>query len=379
MPDSGSSILVLNSGSSSLKFGLFRPGSGDEDLLLQGSAEGIGREGGSLRIHDASGTVVVERQHVLESQADALRTVAAALEGHGYPALAAVGHRVVHGGPHLREHCRITPEVLDTLSASVHFAPLHIPMSVELIRQAQQAFAVPHVACFDTAFHRTLPEVACHLPLPTRYYEQGVIRYGCHGLSCESVLHQLGARVPAKVIIAHLGSGASVTAVRDGRSVDTSMGLTPTGGILMGTRTGDLDPGVLLYLMRTDGGDADVLENLLNHHCGLDGLSGGESDMQALLNRSHAGDPMAQLAVEAFCMSVRKAIGSYAAVLEGIDLLIFTGGIGEHSQAVRDRICSGLEWLLGSSPGNASRVVVLPAEEELEIARHTRALLNSAR
>jgi acetate kinase len=371
------SILVLNSGSSSLKFGLFGPGSADEELLLHGSAEGIGRASGSLRIRDANGAAVLEQEHVLETQPEALKTIASALAGHDYPPLAAVGHRIVHGGPRLREHQRITPEMLDTLSASVHFAPLHIPLALQVVRQAQETFAVPHFACFDTAFHRTLPQVACHLPLPARYFEQGVMRYGFHGLSCESVLRQLGGSVPAKVIVAHLGNGASVTAIHEGRSVDTSMGLTPTGGVPMGTRTGDLDPGVVLYLIRTEGLDVDALEKLLNQECGLAGLSGGESDMQALLSRCDEGDAVAQLAVNAFCTGVRKCIGGYVALLGGVDMLIFTGGIGEHSSTVRNRICEGLEAVgIDSSAGaEKPKVRVLPSEEEVQIARHTRALL----
>lgn len=380
MTDAGKSILVLNSGSSSLKFGLFRAGSSDEELLLHGSADGIGRQSGRLQIRDAAGAIVLDQEHLAESQPQALASIASALESHQYPAPAAVGHRIVHGGPHLREHQLITAEVLETLRSSIHFAPLHIPLALELVKQAQETFPVPHFACFDTVFHRTLPDVASHLPLPARYFNEGVLRYGFHGLSCESVLHQLGNRFPSKLIIAHLGNGASVTAVRDGKSVDTSMGLTPTGGVPMSTRTGDLDPGVLLYLMRTEKLDADALENLLNHECGLAGLSGGESDMQELLMRRDAGDPLAGLAVDAFCTGVREAIGSYAALLGGIDLLIFTAGIGEHSSAVRDLICTGLDFL-GIAPGSGgagSKVLVLPSQEEVQIARHTRALLSSA-
>lgn len=380
MPDDGKSILVLNSGSSSLKFGLFRAGASDEELLLHGSADGIGRQNGSLQIRNADGVTVLDQEHLLESQPEALKGIASALQGQRYPPLAAVGHRIVHGGPHLREHQLITTEVLKTLQSSVHFAPLHIPAALQLVKQAQEIFPVPQFACFDTAFHRTLPEVAAHLPLPIRYFEAGVLRYGFHGLSCESALHQLADHRPAKVIIAHLGNGASVTAVHDGRSIDTSMGLTPTGGIPMSTRTGDLDPGVLLYLMRTENLDADALESLLNHECGLAGLAGGESDMQALLLRRDAGDPAAGLAVDAFCTGVRKAIGAYAALLGGLDLLIFTGGIGEHSSVVRDLICTGLEFLGVARGGDGvDKIIVIPSQEEVQIARHTRALLNVER
>ncbi|HEV2577260.1 MAG TPA: acetate/propionate family kinase [Acidobacteriaceae bacterium] len=368
-------ILVLNSGSSSLKFGLYSPGSesADEQLLLEGSAEGIGRGSGTLHIRNAAGDNLLHRDHILESQPEALDAILSALGDYTHATPIAVGHRVVHGGPHLREHTRITPAVLSTLEASVHFAPLHIPQSLALIHQAQAALPqIPQFACFDTAFHRTLPEVAAHLPIPTRFYEAGVIRYGFHGLSCESVVARLSP-IPRRLIIAHLGNGSSITAVLNGKSVDTSMGLTPTGGIPMGTRSGDLDPGVLLYLLRNEKLSADQLEDLLNHQCGLFAFSNGESDMQALLAREASNDPAATLAIDAFCTAIRKYIGSYAALLGGLDLLVFTGGIGQHSSAIRSRISAGLDFL-GLNP---SKVLALPAQEELQIARHTRVLLGS--
>jgi acetate kinase len=369
-------ILVLNSGSSSLKFGLFGPGSGDagEELLLEGSADGIGRAAGSLRIRNAAGDDLLRRDHLLESQPEALGAIFSAFNAYANAKPLAVGHRVVHGGPHLREHQRITPELLGTLKASVHFAPLHIPQALELIRQVQQLLPdTPQFACFDTAFHRTLPEVAQHLAIPTRYCDAGVIRYGFHGLSCESVVARLRP-TPERLVIAHLGNGSSITAVRNGRSIDTSMGLTPTGGIPMGTRSGDLDPGVLLYLLRSEGLSADALEDLLNHQCGLFAFSNGESDMQALLAREAERDACAALAIEAFCTAVRKFIGAYAGLMGGVDRLVFTGGIGEHSAVLRARICDGLGFL-GLSAKATDRVVALASEEELQIARHTRALL----
>lgn len=372
-------ILVLNSGSSSLKFGLYAPTDSDEQLLLEGSAEGIGRESGSLHIRNAAGDDLLRRDHILESQPEALAAILSALRDHAQTSPIAVGHRVVHGGPHLREHRRITPAVLSTLEASVHFAPLHIPQSLALIKQAQQALPdTPQFACFDTAFHRTLPEVAAHLPIPTRFYEAGVIRYGFHGLSCESVVGRLNP-IPARLIIAHLGNGSSITAVLNGKSIDTSMGLTPTGGIPMGTRSGDLDPGVLLYLLRNENLSPDELEDLLNHQCGLFAFSNGESDMQALLAREAANDQAAALAIDAFCTAIRKYIGAYAALLGGaagmggLDQLVFTGGIGQHSSAIRNRITTGLDFL-GLNPG---KILALPAQEELQIARHTRVLLRS--
>jgi len=376
MSTSGSAqtVLVLNSGSSSLKFGVFRRGDEDEDLLLEGSAEGIGRDNGSLKIRSADGKVLLSQEHLLESQQEALQKLASSLAQHLHEVPAAVGHRVVHGGPHLREHQLLTPDVVQQLEAAVHFAPLHIPQAVALIKQAQAIFPdCLHFACFDNAFHRTMPEVAAHLPLPVRYFEQGVIHYGFHGISYESIVHRLGDALPARAIFAHLGSGSSVAAVLDGKSIDTSMGLTPTGGVIMGTRTGDLDPGVLLYLMRSESMDADALEKMLNHECGLAGLSHGENDMQALLERSQNGDAPAELAISAFSLSVRKFIGAYAALMGGVDLLVFTGGIGQHSEAIRKRICDGLQFL-GLDAGS-QKIKVMPTDEERQIARHCRQLL----
>lgn len=375
VPAHDNAILVLNSGSSSLKFGLFDPGPTGEQLILQGQADGIGRNSGSLRIRNAVGDDILRRDNILESQPEALANILSALRDIAHTSPIAVGHRVVHGGPRLREHQRITPEVLSTLEASVHFAPLHIPQSLALIRQTQQALPnTPNFACFDTAFHRTMPEVAAHLPIPTRLYDAGVIRYGFHGLSCKSVVARLNP-TPSRVVIAHLGNGSSITAVLNGKSIDTSMGLTPTGGIPMGTRSGDLDPGVLVYLLRNEHLSADELEQFLNHQCGLFAFSNGESDMQALLQRESAGDPAATLAIDAFCTSIRKYIGSYAALMGGLDLLVFTGGIGQHSEVIRTRVCNGLSFL-GLAPGS-NKVVALPSQEELEIARHVRVLLQS--
>jgi acetate kinase len=381
VPLNDNAIVVLNSGSSSLKFGLFTRGDGtnsDEQLILEGSADNIGRDSGSLRVRDASGNDLLRRDHILESQPEALAAIIDSLRSFVHTTPIAVGHRVVHGGPHLREHQRITPEVLTTLEASVHFAPLHIPQSLELIRQTQQALpGTPNFACFDTAFHRTLPEVAAHLPIATRFRDAGVIRYGFHGLSCESVVARLNP-IPPRVVIAHLGNGSSITAVLNGKSVDTSMGLTPTGGIPMSTRTGDLDPGVIVYLLRNEHLSADALEQLLNRQSGLFAFSNGESDMQALLAREAAKDPTAALAIDAFCTAIRKFIGAYAALMGGLDLLVFTGGIGEHSDPIRSRICNGLGFLgLDPESSNPRKVLALPSQEELEIARHTRVLLGT--
>ncbi|MGC2794629.1 MAG: acetate/propionate family kinase [Candidatus Sulfotelmatobacter sp.] len=365
-------ILVLNSGSSSLKFGIYRRGASDEEAVLTGSAEGIGRGNGTLNIRSSDGTVLVRRERIHESQSDALTALAAAIQEHIHTAPVAVGHRVVHGGPHLLTHQLITPQVLDQLRAAVHFAPLHIPQALALITEAQAIFSsAAHYACFDDAFHRTMPEVASHLPIPERYFEAGIRRYGFHGLSYESLVRRLGSRLPERAIFAHLGNGASLCALRNGRSVDTTMGLTPTGGIPMGTRSGDLDPGVFLYLVRNEKLGADELEDLLNHQSGLFALSSGESDVKALEERALRNDPRAILALDVFATSIRKAIGAYVALLGGIDLLVFTGGIGEHSQRIRSAATAGLE-VLGLT---ADKIQALPTQEETQIAYHCRALM----
>jgi acetate kinase len=376
-------ILVLNSGSSSLKFGVYRrasSGGGDESPLLAGSAEDIGQSNGTFRIRFSDGNLPVVRKGILESQSDALSALAATVRDHVDTAPVAVGHRVVHGGPELRTHQLITPRVLDQLRAATHFAPLHIPQALALIASAQSIFpSALHYACFDDAFHRTIPEVASHLPLPQRYFDAGIQRYGFHGLSYESLVRHFGERLPARAIFAHLGNGASLCALRNGISIDTTMGLTPTGGIPMGTRSGDLDPGVFLYLLRNEklgtGELADKLagklEDLLNHQSGLFALSGGESDVKMLEERIRSNDPRAALALNVFAVSVRKVIGAYVALLGGVDLLVFTGGIGEHSDYVRSLAASGLEFL-GLT---ADKIQIVPTEEELQIARHCRRMM----
>jgi acetate kinase len=369
-------IFVLNSGSSSLKFGVYDRDGGskdeDEKPLLTGSADRIGKSNGTLNIRSADGKLLVQQNSVHESQSQALRIVATAIREHIPAAPVAVGHRVVHGGPKLRRHQLITPDVLDELRAAIHFAPLHIPQALSLIASAQTAFpSAAQFACFDDAFHRTIPEIASRFPLPGRYFDAGIQRYGFHGISYESLVHHFGTKLPGKAIFAHLGNGSSLCALRDGVSIDTTMGLTPTGGIPMGTRSGDLDPGVLLYLLRNEKLDAEKLEDLLNHRCGLFALSGGESDVKTLEERSRSGDSKASLALEVFAVSTRKTIGAYMALLGGVDLLVFTGGIGEHSKHVRSAATNGLE-VLGLT---ADKIQIVPTQEEKQIARHCREMI----
>lgn len=373
MPDS--SILVINTGSSSLKLGLYVEQDGDEQLLVDGLADGVGRSSGKLELSDASGHVLRSESRKFDTQQDALSQASSWLAelSEGMPC--AIGHRLVHGGPRLVAHQPITPEVLKELRECVHFAPLHIPVALELIEAAERAYPrVPQFACFDTAFHSTIPEAAARFALPRELYDEGIRRYGFHGLSYESIVRQLGRDLPSRTVIAHLGSGASLAAVRDGRSVDTTMGLTPTGGIPMATRCGDLDPGVLLYLLRRKQASADSLEELLNRESGLKALSGGKADMRDLESAADGGDVEARLAIEIFCASIRKVIASYAAVLGGLDMLVFAGGIGEHSARARGEVCRGLDFL-GISADALGKVRVVASQEDRQIARHCRAML----
>lgn len=388
MPPTSSPVLALNSGSSSLKFGIFTDAEHDVRALYCGSIDGIGSKESRLRIRSFDGAIIAEEMHSSATQPEALRAVGKALAKLHLPPLAAVAHRIVHGGPELREHQRLTPEVLKKLESAAAFAPLHVPVELALIRETQSQFPlVPQVVCFDTAFHRDLPEAAARFALPGNLWATGVRRYGFHGLSCESILHTLGKQILARAVIAHLGNGASITALADGVSVDTSMGLTPTGGIIMGTRTGDLDPGVVVQLVRTAHLAAEQLQELLDKQSGLLGISGISSDMREL--HYAAGDAHARLAIEMFCRAAKKQVGAFAAVLGGLDLIVFSGGIGEHDAEVRAQICSGLEFLgvsldaernaqhsaIISSNSSKVAVRIVGSDEEAQIARHTFALL----
>lgn len=384
-------ILVVNSGSSSLKFGLYVQRDGEEQAVLDGLADGIGRDSGKLELKDAQSQTLRSETIRFASEDEALSQGARWLAELSPLKPVAVGHRVVHGGPHLLAHQLITPAVLAELQDSIHFAPVHIPTALRLITAAEKAYPqLPQFACFDTTFHATIPEVASRFALPRSLFDEGIHRYGFHGLSYESIVYQLGGELPSNTVIAHLGNGASLAAVKDGRSVDTSMGLTPTGGIPMATRSGDLDPGVLLYLLRVKKMNADSLEHLLNRESGLTGISAGKSDMRDLESAAAGGDHKAQMAIEIFCAGIRKVIAAYAAVLGGIDLLVFSGGIGEHSAPVRSSVCDGLGFLgvLIDGTGNQSnstalstkgskvQVRIVTSQEDLQIARHSRDLLH---
>ncbi len=382
-------ILALNSGSSSLKFGVYRVGASGAEICVSGEAESIGEGEGKFSLRDSRGAMLATETARFPSPREAIARIGKALDDLNLPAPAGIGHRIVHGGPNLRAHCLIDDRVLTELEAATAFAPLHMPAALSVIRFARDHFpGLKQAACFDTVFHADMPGLARTLPLPEALRSHGLHRYGFHGLSCESILRQLGADAPKQLVIAHLGAGASITAVESGGSIDTSMGLTPTGGVIMATRSGDLDPGILIYLLREKGFDAATLETLVNHRSGLLGVSGISGDMRAL----HAAGPAnanARLATRMFRYSVRKEIAAMIAALDGIDMLVFTGGIGENDAEARAEICAGLAWAgivldadrnrAAVNPMNASgsrcRVMVLPSLEDEQIARHSWALL----
>ena len=399
-------ILVLNPGSSSIKFSMHEVGDGSAECrsLYEGELGGIGGRSEKLVFRDAAGNDLSGRLGVVKpgSMEEAIAIVERAVGLDGLPSIDAVGYRVVHPGAHLRGHQRLTAEVLVELRAACEFAPLHDPEALAMIGETMRRFSgMPHIACFDTVFHETMPEEATVYALPFAVRRQGVRRYGFHGLSCESVVAQLreaqGITFPRRMVIAHPGSGCSVTACIDGRSVDTTMGLTPTGGVMMGTRTGDLDPGVVLFLLRQAGATVDSVERMIDGDAGLRAL-GGVNDMRELRKRAAEGNARASLAIRVFCRSVVKAIAGFIA-LYGVDAIVFTGGIGEHDAASRGEIAGALSGLgveldfaanqlQQKTVGQAVRkisdedspvaVYVAPAQEDRMIAQHVAEMCHTA-
>lgn len=380
------SVLTINGGSSSIRFAVYDAGNGLR-RRLNGKIDRIGVRGTSISVPDSSvGRALVRNGGV----ADQRTAVDALLDWFAQEpvaaSVAAVGHRVVHGARHT-EPARITPGLLRELRRITPYAPVHLPREIGLIDAFRQRYPrLPQVACFDTAFHRTMPRVAKLLPIPRRYAAKGVERYGFHGLSYSYVMEELGRLDPAaaqgRVIVAHLGNGASLAAVQHGKCIDTSMGFTPAAGLVMSTRTGDLDPGIAYYLARTERMSAARFQRMINLESGLLGVSGTTSDMQDLL-ALEASDARAADAVALFCYQARRGIGSFAAALGGLESLVFTGGIGENAPTVRRRICDGLDFLgivladarnarnaaRISTPSSRVTVRVIPTDEQLTIAR----------
>jgi acetate kinase len=386
-------ILTINAGSSSLKAALYDV-AGPERLRLAVQVERIGESGSRMQIVDDRGVLLFERAAGLDDHQTAARLFFEWLQER-QPTMAptAIGHRLVHGGLAHRAPCLLTAEVLADLQALVLIDPDHLPQALAVIRVTGEMFpSVPHVGCFDTAFHRSMPRVAQRYPLPPQLAEAGIIRYGFHGLSCEFILQALAAmdadQARGRIVIAHLGNGASLTAVRDGLSIETTMGFTPTGGIMMGTRSGDLDPGVLVHLLEARDTSPEALNRLVNHEAGLLGVSGVSGDMRDLLEKE-SSDPRAAEAIALFCYLARKQLGALVAVLGGLDTLIFTAGIGEHAAIVRERICVDFEFLgleldverndrhapVVSRGGSRVVVRVMKTDEDVMIARHVRHLL----
>jgi acetate kinase len=378
-------VLALNGGSSSLKFAAFSVdvGGGEPEELARGAVLRIGSDEAVLHLAAVGTTRREERCDAPDLRA-AVPPVFEALTRLGI-GLDAVGHRIVHGGPKHFQPARIDDALVASLREAIPFAPLHLPGELALIEAVRKEHPVlPQVACFDTAFHVRMPFVAKRFPLPSLLWDAGVRRYGFHGLSYESIVRTLGPLASGRVIVAHLGNGASMVALSDGEPLETTMGFTPAAGLVMGTRPGDLDPGVVVYLARARGMDASALEDLFNRRSGLLALSETTSDMQALL-AARASDPRAELAVAVFCYSARKWIGALAAVLGGLDTLVFTGGIGEHAAPVREEICRGLGHLgvgldaarnarsdaIVTADGSRCAVRVIATDEERVVALHT--------
>jgi acetate kinase len=387
MASMSSRILTLNGGSSSIKFAVFTSHSKPE-RILGGHIDRIGEPEPML-----TATEIAKQQHyrVPISGTD-YRQAAEGLIGWitewaSHQPFAAVGHRVVHGGVSFNQHQVVTPELLQELYRTQSLDLAHLPREIALIEAFQSRFSdTPQIACFDTAFHRDLPRIAQILPIPRRYTDAGIRRLGFHGLSYMYLVEELrridDAAVEGRVVLAHLGSGASLTALHRGLPVDTSMAFTPTAGMVMGTRPGDLDPGLLISIMRSENLTAEQMNELVSYHCGLAGVSDSTSDMRELIARS-SSDTNAADAVDLFCYQAKKWIGSYAAVLGGIDTLVFSGGIGEHSAESRAGICGGLEFLgiqldpalnsasaaVISTPESRVTVRVIPTDEELMVAK----------
>jgi acetate kinase len=379
-------VLAINGGSSSIRFAVFEAG-GALRRCLGGKIDRIGLGGTRITLDDQAAHPRVPRRLSASEHRAALQALFDWLEAHPvFDSVKAAGHRVVHGMRHSKPE-RVTPRLLAELKRITPYDPEHLPREIGLIEAIMERYPkLPQIACFDTAFHRTMPRVAKLLPIPRRYSARGVERYGFHGLSYAYLMEELGRIDPrgakGRVILAHLGNGASLAAVRGGKSIDTSMAFTPTAGLVMSTRSGDLDPGLIYYLERTEHMTPSQFQWMVNHESGLLGVSGTSPDLRDLCARE-ATDPRAAQAVELFCYQVRKWIGSYAAALGGLDTLVFAAGIGENSPLIRDRICGELGFLgvaldrrrnarnapLISPDAGRVRVRVIHTDEELMIAR----------
>ena len=387
-------VLAINGGSSSIKFALYEVAE-VQRKVFEGSLERIGLPKSLLRIKGLAQTDNFSKDIIAGDQKAAVGVLMDWIQKRvGADALTAVGHRMVQGGPKYSEPQIVTREILDDLYLYEAFDPEHLPQELMIIEAFIYQFPdVPQVLCFDTAFHHDMPRVAQILAIPRRYETKGVRRFGFHGISYSFLMRELARLegedvLDSKVILAHLGNGASLAAVKDGKSIDTSMGFTPSAGLVMGTRCGDLDPGLNYYLARTEGMDAGQFQHMVNEESGLLGISETSSDMKDLILHE-ANDIRAKEAIEVFCYQTKKWIGSYSAALGGLDTLVFAGGIGENVPVIRSRICKGLEYLgvdideafnknnegLISKKTGRVTVRVIRTDEEFMIAEQTRQLL----
>ena len=395
-------ILVINDGSSSVKASVFcAEAGGDLRRVMEGEASGLGTDAARMELRGPGGEDWAQGIDAggMKDVTGAVTAISEAVSRPGRPKVDAVGYRVVHPGARLKGHQRATPEVMEELRRAEEFAPLHDPAAVATVEEMMRRLpGAGHFLCFDTVFHETMPEVATTYALPRAVRDRGVRRYGFHGLSCESVVRQMRASAdrgemafPRRMILAHLGSGCSVTAVVGGESLDNSMGLTPDGGVVMGTRPGDLDPGVVLWMLRQETGDLHAavsrVEGTLNRDAGVHAISEMPNDVRAVRETAAKGNAQARLALRIFTRSVKKTLAGYVGLMGGVDALVFAGGIGEHDAASRQEIVEGLGCMgitidaarnsgAGkgiqriSADGATAAVYVVPAEEEMAIAGH---------
>jgi acetate kinase len=391
-------ILTINSGSSSIKFSLYKM-EDREEKVLSGRVEGIRQQNTIFFVQDSTGKILKQQRLTIHNHRHALKTILNWLKSNGFDRkLDAIGHRVVHGGRKYSKPVIVTPGLLKELRKLGPFLPEHLPHEIAAIETAGRSYPrIKQVACFDTAFHRNMPMYAQLYALPRSLIKEGVLRYGFHGISYEYIISQLSREkdrkaAKSRIIIAHLGHGASMVAISNKRALDTTMGFTPAGGLIMSTRTGDLDPGVLIYLMKQKRMTPAQINELVNSKSGIMGISGCSGDMKEILEKAKR-QSKAREAVTLFCYHIKKFMGSLIMVLGGLDNLIFTGGIGENSPEIRKLVCDGLKFMnitidpyknmknspIISRPDSAVTVRVMKTNEELMIARHTYTLIQKTK
>lgn len=381
-------VLVINSGSSSLKLALFKATENPQQFFAV-EIENIGFPDAILSVISSNISESISQPIKVIDHLAALNLLIEKVRSKvSDNQIRAISHRIVHGGPNYYQPTIISKDLIDELNNITYFDPVHLPLEIKIIEAVQEIFiGIKQIACFDTAFHHDLPTVARTLPIPNEYSTKGLRRFGFHGLSCSYIMTVLadlsGAYVEySRIIIAHLGSGVSLTAVKDGKSVETTMGMTPASGVMMSTRAGDLDPGLGMYLFKTEGMDPVAYNDLINFKSGLQGVSGATPDMKKLLEVEN-DDVNAKTAIDLFCYSIKKSIGSLSTALGGLDTLVFTGGMGENSSVIRQRICAGLDFL-GldiDKPRNSNNNGIISAEHSRVTVRviHTDECLAIAR